>query len=110
MTPTELFNAKLTAELKHDRQLTDYDGLPRITSADGKITVRWEVSNDGYAVVEFTLYDIGDDAEKVYDLDISVSNEDNVGPITMLAQLQKCMEQFYALGLNTKFGRIVGDL
>jgi hypothetical protein len=75
---------------------------------DGSIELRWSVTNDGYASVTITLNDIGDEDEKIYDLSFHVDNSDNVGAITMLTQLQACVEQFYALGLDTRFGQVIG--
>lgn len=75
------------------------------------ILVIWESNNDGYASITIELWDIedGEGDEHTYDAHFSVTNNDNVGPTTMLAQLQRCVEQFYAMGLNTKFGRIIGE-
>lgn len=84
---------------------------PEISEPDdaGNIEITWASNNDGYPSVTFTLLDTGDQEEKIYDLDITVSNCDNVGPITMLQHTTRCMKQFYEMGLNTRFGRIVGD-
>ena len=77
---------------------------------DGSIEINWSSSNDGYASITFLLTDTGnDEEERVFDLDISISNNDNVSPKEMLAQTNRCMGQFYELGLNTKFGKIVGE-
>ena len=74
------------------------------------IQVIWESNNDGYASIVIELWDIEDgEEERTYDAQFKVSNNDNVGPRDMLAQLQKCVEQFYALGLNTRFGHVIGD-
>lgn len=91
-----------------DNHLTDLG--PKITHLeDGNIEINWSSSNDGHASITFKLYDTGDDEQKTFDLDILVSNCDNVGPKEMLAQTTRCMQQFYDMGLNTRFGRIVGD-
>lgn len=91
-----------------DNHLTDLG--PEITHLeDGNIKINWSSNNDGHPSVTFLLLDTGDDEEKTYDLDINVSNCDNVGPKEMLAQTTRCMQQFYDMGLNTRFGRVVGD-
>lgn len=71
------------------------------------IQVIWETTNDGHARVVIELWDIGDPDEKIYDTQFTVCNCDNVGPRIMLSELQRCVEQFYEMGLDTKFGRIV---
>lgn len=91
------------------KNLPDLDWEPTITVSDSEILVKWETNNDGHPTITFHLHDTGDDTDKAYDLDITVSNNDNVGPIDMLAQLQWCMQKFYDMGLNTRFGHIVGD-
>lgn len=92
---------------RFDNHLTDLG--PTITHQDdGNIEIVWSSTNDGHATITFTLLDTGDE-ETGYDLDISVSNNDNVGPREMLAQTARCMQQFYDMGLNTRFGRVVGD-
>lgn len=75
----------------------------------GNITITWESTNDGHPTVVFTLIDTGDDEERAFDLDISIGNNDNVGPKEMLAQTMSCMQQFYDMGLNTRFGTVIGD-
>lgn len=92
-----------------DNHLTNIG--PEISEPDeqGNIEIMWVTNNDGHPCVTFTLLDTGDQEEKIYDLDITVSNCDNVGPITMLQHTTRCMKQFYEMGLNTRFGRIVGD-
>lgn len=91
----------------HDSHLTDLG--PEFNHLDnGNIEITWSSNNDGHAEITFTLCYTGD-PETGYDLDICVSNSDNVGPKEMLAQTTRCMQQFYDMGLNTKFGHIVGD-
>lgn len=91
-----------------DNHLTDLG--PTITHLEnGNIEINWSSNNDGHASITFTLSDIGDPTVKHFDLDIAVSNCDNVGPKDMLAQTTRCMQQFYDMGLNTKFGQIIGD-
>lgn len=91
----------------HEEHLIDIG--PKITHQEnGDIEINWSSNNDGFASITFTLCNTGD-PDTGYDLDILVSNCDNVGPKEMLAQTNRCMQQFYELGLNTKFGRIVGD-
>lgn len=94
-----LFNSHLT------------DIGPTISEPDdsGNITITWESNNDGHPTVVFTLWDTGDSEEKCFDLGIEVGNNDNVGPKDMLAQTMVCMKQFYDMGLNTRFGQVVGD-
>jgi hypothetical protein len=75
---------------------------------NGSIELSWSVTNDGHSSVTITLSDIGDPDEKIYDLSFHVDNSDNVGAITMLTQLQACVEQFYELGLDTRFGQVIG--
>lgn len=92
-----------------DDHLTDQG--PTITGPDeeGTISIVWESNNDGHPSVHFNLIDTGDDEEKAYDIEILVGNQDNVGPKEMVAQTVRCLQQFYEMGLNTRFGRIVGD-
>ena len=105
----------LAAELASmfDNHLTDDVG-PVISGpdSDGTIKIQWESTNDGHPTVTFELFDTSNDDEdgsKVYDLDIHIGNSDNVGPKEMMSQSIRCMQQFYQLGLNTKFGHITGD-
>ena len=92
-----------------DSHLTDIG--PTISEPDeyGNIEIRWESTNDGHPTVVFTLCDTGDTENKSFDLDISIGNNDNVGPKDMLAQTMSCLKQFYEMGLNTRFGTVVGD-
>jgi hypothetical protein len=92
-----------------DSHLTDLG--PSISEPDenGDIFITWESNNDGHPTVVFKLCDIGDADVKSFDLDISIGNNDNVGPKEMLAQTLSCMKQFYDLGLNTRFGHVIGD-
>lgn len=101
----------LAAQLQalFNSHLTDIG--PTICNPDamGNIEIKWESTNDGHPTVVFTLLDIGDADEKCFDLDINIGNNDNVGPKEMLAQTMSCMQQFYDMGLNTRFGRVIGD-
>lgn len=94
-----------------DNHLTDLG--PEISAPDesGNITISWASNNDGHPIVTFELYDTGndEDEEKSFDLAISVDNCDNVGPVEMLLQTARCLKQFYDMGLNTRFGTVVGD-
>ena len=101
----------LAAQLQalFNSHLTDIG--PTISEPDeqGNITIKWESTNDGHPTVVFTLVDTGDDEERSFDLDINIGNNDNVGPKDMLAQTMSCMQQFYDMGLNTRFGRVTGE-
>lgn len=102
-------NLAQTLQDQFDTHLTDLGPVISEPDAEGNIVITWSSNNDGHACVIFTLCDIGDPDEKSYDLDISIGNCDNVGPREMMREANLCLEQFYSMGLNTRFGHVVGD-
>lgn len=75
------------------------------------ITIEFRVGGSEGADVTIDLLDTGNDEDGVtqYDADIHVGNDDSVGPKFMLCALAACLERFYALGLDKKFGTITGE-
>lgn len=100
---------KLIHRIEAEKRLLENG--PEVSQPDekGNITITWGCEEFGCSIVKFTLLDLHDETEKCYDLEITIENGETVGPIVMMQQTLRCMNQFYELGLNAKFGRITGD-
>jgi hypothetical protein len=75
------------------------------------ISVIFRVGGSEGADVMIDLLDTGNEDEGViqYDADIHIGNDDSTGPLFMLCALAACLERFYALGLDKKFGNVTGN-
>lgn len=98
-------------QIARDRANPYFDQSAIATKLYADITVEFQLGDSEGANVTIELIDTGNDEDGViqYDADIHIGNNDSTGPKFMLCALAACLERFYALGLDKKFGTITGD-
>jgi hypothetical protein len=108
---TTLYQDHLIPEVKtRDELEAEFAKDPNLAPGPyANFVITFEIGHSCAASVVFKLWDIEDEDEAFFDMQVSIDNGDAVGPKYMCAALVACTEAFYALGLDTQFGQIVGD-